>query len=181
MKNQTLSKLLDGDLSPDELERTLDRVLADPELQQSWHAQYTLRSVVQDDGIHTYCNIVENVATIIAEEPTLIAPDNLSPKRTDASVPVGNVVSILSKRSKVLALTAIAASFAAIVMVSYSPKKAINSTIANTAGTMSTSLAAEQELQAMIVQHGEFSGAAALNGLVAYAKVVNGSTVSDAR
>ncbi len=181
MKNQTLSQLLDGDLSSDELERALDHILADTELQTSWHAQYTLRAVIQDDGIHASCNIVDKVATVIAKEPTVIAPDNLGSMRTAKSVPGGNVVSINSKRTKVLAYTAIAASFAAIVMVSYSPDKTPTSTIADTADTMPTSLAAEQELQSMIVQHGEFSGAAALNGLVAYAKVVNGSTVNGAR
>jgi negative regulator of sigma E activity len=181
MKNQTLEKLLDDDLSPDELERILDQVLADPELQKSWHAQYTLRAVVQDDGIHAYCHIVDKVAAVIAEEPTIIAPENLSFKRTAESVPAANVVSINSKRTKVMAFAAIAASFAAIVMVSYSPEKITTSTIADTTTTMPNSLAAEQELQSMIVQHGEFSGAVALNGLVAYAKVVNGSTVSGVR
>lgn len=181
MKNQTLSKLLDGDLSPDELERTLDHVLADSELQKSWHAQYTLRAVVQDDGIYAYCHIVDKVAAVIAMEPAIVAPDNLSREPAAVGVPAGNVVSIRSKRTKILAFAAIAASFAAIVMVSYSPEKVATPTIADTAATMPTSLAAEQELQSMIVQHGEFSGAAALNGLVAYAKVVNGSTVSGAR
>jgi hypothetical protein len=80
------------------------------------------------------------------------------------------------KRNKVLAYAAIAASFAALVMVSYSPEKNSAPTIADSTLNVPNSIAIEQELQSMIVQHGEFSGAAALNGLVAYAKVVNGST-----
>ncbi len=178
MKNQTLSQLLDGELSQEEMEYALDDLLADPEMQKSWRAQHTLRAVIKGDTIQASCDIVDKVALAIAEEPTIIAPDNLPPAHADAQQPAGNVVPIGQKRTRVLAYAAIAASFAAIVMVSYSPRQASTPKIADTSSIQTPSMAVEQELQSMIVQHGEFSGAAALNGLVAYAKVVNGSTTS---
>lgn len=181
MKNQILSQLLDGELSHEEMEDALDDLLADPEMQQSWYAQHTLRAVIKGDGIQASSNIVDKVAMALAEEPTIIARDNLPPVRTVDHQPADNVIPIGQKRTKVLAYAAIAASFAAIVMVSYSPRQASTPTIADTSSTQAPSMAVEQELQSMIVQHGEFSGAAALNGLVAYAKVVNGSTASGTR
>ncbi len=182
MKNQTLSSLLDGELTPDELEQALDRILADQDLQSSWHTQHILRAVIQDNYTQACCQIVDKVAAVVADEPAIVAPDNLKPMKSERAVPQ-NVVAIRSNRNKVLAYAAIAASFAAIVVVSYSPDKVSSPRLADATntGTALLTIAAEQELQSMIVQHGEFSGAAALNGLVAYAQVVNGTTAGRAR
>lgn len=184
MKKQTLSSLLDGELAADEVELALDRILADRELQSSWHTQHILRAVIQDDRTQTCCHIVDKVAAVVAKEPAIVAPDNLNSVNTvnssESEVPE-NVVAIRSNRKKILAFAAIAASFAAIVMVSYSPDKVSTPRMVDVTNESTPSMAAEQELQSMIVQHGEFSGAAALNGLVAYAKVVNGTTAGKAR
>jgi negative regulator of sigma E activity len=181
MNNQTLSTLLDGELAPDELEQALDRILADQDLQASWHAQYILSAVIQDDRTQNYCHIVDKVAAAVAREPVIIAPDNLTPMNPSEQKTPENVVSIWSNRKKALTYVAIAASFAAIVMVSYSPGPVSIPNMVNAGSTGVPTIAAEQELQSMIVQHGEFSGTAALNGLAAYAKVVNGTTVAKAR
>ncbi len=181
MKNQTLSSLLDGELAPDELEPALDRILADRDLQASWHAQHILRAVIQNDHTQTYCHIVDKVAAVVAKEPAIVAPDNLKSVLSSEHELPANVVAISSYRNKVLAYAAIAASFVAIVMVSYSPDRASTPHMADATNTAMPTKAAEEELQSMIVQHGEFSGAAALNGLVAYAKVVNGTTAGRAR
>lgn len=184
MKKQTLSSLLDGELAPDEVELALDRILADRELQSSWHTQHILRAVIQDDRTQTCCHIVDKVAAVVAKEPAIVAPDNLNSVNTvnssESEMPE-NVVAIRSNRKKILAFAAIAASFAVIVMVSYSPDKVSTPRMVDVTNESTPSMAAEQELQSMIVQHGEFSGAAALNGLVAYAKVVNGTTAGKAR
>jgi negative regulator of sigma E activity len=181
MKKQTLSSLLDGELAPDEVELVLDRILADRELQSSWHTQHILRAVIQDDRTQTCCHIVDKVAAVVAKEPTIMAPDNLNSVKSSESEMPENVVAIRSNRKKILAFAAIAASFAVIVMVSYSPDKVSTPRMVDVTSDSTPSMAAEQELQSMIVQHGEFSGAAALNGLVAYAKVVNGTTAGKAR
>ena len=179
MKNQTLSLLLDGELGTDEIETVLDSLLKDPGLQRSWNTLHILRAAIKDNGVHPSCNLVDKVSASLEEEPTIMAPDNLTPiltKEEGDPKTRQNVVPIFMKRNKVLAYAAIAASFAALVMVSYSPKKNPAPTIADSTLNVPNSMAIEQELQSMIVQHGEFSGAAALNGLVTYAKVVNGST-----
>jgi len=181
MKNQTLSQLLDGELNSDEMEAALDNILADPELQKSWHTLHTLRSVIRDDSTNASCNIVDRVAEALHNEPAIVAPDNIKPKNPTFHQSGENVVQIGAWRNKALSYAAIAASFAAIVMVSYSPEKTEAPAIADSAIKVAPSQALEQEFQSMVVQHGEFSGAAALNGLVAYAKVVNGSTGGETR
>ncbi len=181
MKNQTLSQLLDGELNPDEMEAALDNILLDPKLQKSWHTLHTLRSVIRDDSTNASCNIVARVADALENEPAIVAPDNLKPKNSALHPSGENVVQIGAWRHKALAYVAIAASFAAIVMVSYSPEKKEAPAIADSASKVAPSQALEQEFQSMVVQHGEFSGAAALNGLVAYAMVVNGSTSGETR
>jgi negative regulator of sigma E activity len=181
MKKQTLSSLLDGELAADEVELALDRILADRELQSSWHTQHILRAVIQDDRTQTCCHIVDKVAAVVAKEPAIVAPYNLNTANSSEIEMPENVVAIRSNRKKILAFAAIAASFAVIVMVSYSPDKVSTPRMVDVTNESTPSMAAEQELQSMIVQHGEFSGAAALNGLVAYAKVVNGTTAGKAR
>ena len=181
MKKQTLSSLLDGELAADEVELALDRILADRELQSSWHTQHILRAVIQDDRTQACCHIVDKVAAVVAKEPAIVAPYNLSSVNSSESERPENVAAIRSNRKKILGFAAIAASFAAIVMVSYSPDKVSTPHMVDVTNESTPSMAAEQELQSMIVQHGEFSGAAALNGLVAYAKVVNGTTAGKAR
>jgi negative regulator of sigma E activity len=181
MNNQSLSSLLDGELAPDELEQALDRILADQDLQAYWHAQYILSAVIRDDRTQDCCHIVDKVAAAVAKEPVIIAPYNLTPMNLSDRKTPGNVVSIWSNRKKALSYVAIAASFVAIVMVSYSPDPVSTPQMVDTGSTGVPTMAAKQELQSMIVQHGEFSGTAALNGLVAYAKVVNGTTIAKAR
>ena len=177
MNNQTLSELIDGELSSIEMEAALDRILSDAELQKSWRNLYTLRYVISDNGIQAASSFAVGVGKALEDEPIVLAPDNLKLEtRADDAVDK-KVVHIDAWRSKALAYTAIAASFAAVVVFSYSPQKEGPGTpIASK--TAVTSVALEQEFQSMVVQHGEFSGAAALNGLMAYAKVVNGTTSS---
>lgn len=182
MMNQTLSLLLDGELDAEEQDAALDEILANPEMQRSWHRLYTLRAAIRDSGVHTSVNLVDKVALALETEPTIIAPDNLAAAdKRDANIHAGGhkIIPLNIERKKVVAYAAIAASFAALLMVSYSPDKTATPGIADSTTAIAPgSLAVAQELQSMVVQHGEFSGAAALNGLVAYAKVVNGSTVS---
>lgn len=184
MNKQILSQLLDGELETDEMEEALDDLLADPELQQAWMAQYTVRAAIRDSGVHTPLNMVDRVSAALENEPTIMAPDNLVAKKikgSDEDTSESNVVPFAARRNKTLAYVAIAASFAALVTVIYLPKESSSPNIAESDRTTPTSIAVEQELQSMIVQHGEFSGAAALNGLVAYAKVVDGSIGSESR
>jgi negative regulator of sigma E activity len=181
MINQKLSALLDGELNSDEMRNMFDAVLNDSELRHSWRCQHLLRNALRDKEVASSSNIAEKVSAALENEPTIFVPGNLPYEEKQPEIVshgTNNVVQMPSKRMNMLAYVAIAASVAAIVMVSFSPDRPSVPTIADsTQSSTPDSMAVEQELQSMIVQHGEFSGTAALNGLTAYAKVVNGSRI----
>ena len=176
MNKEKLSQLLDDELDANESEAIIDSLLDNPELQRAWLAHYTARAALRDKAVHASLDMADRVAEALENEAPIIAPQNLPDTRM-AQAPVGEkVVPLQARRKRVLAFAAMAASVAALVFISYTPERASTPPIAETAPQPPQNQALENEMQSMIVQHGEFSGATALNGLVAYAKVVNGST-----
>ena len=181
MKKELFSQLLDAELSSQEVERALDELLAKPDLQKSWQSVHAMRSALDENSAISSNDFLSKVSASIELEPQIMAPNNipLSPEPDHSSVVPDNVVSIGRKRPHFMTYIAVAASVAALTMMAYQPLENSTPTIASTQSTQApiSQVNVEQELQSMLVQHGEFTGAAALNGLVAYAKVVNGSTV----
>ena len=174
MNKEKLSQLLEDELDANEAEAVIDSLLDDPELQRAWLAQCTARAALRDNAVHASLDMVDRVAEALEDETAIIAPHNLPDPRT-AQGPIGeNVIPLRARRKRVLAFAAMAASVAALVFISYTPDRSSSPQIADTETRAPQAL--EDEMQSMIVQHGEVSGATALNGLVAYAKVVNGST-----
>lgn len=192
MNKEQLSQLLDAELNESEMNAALDALLADPQAQKTWHAMHMVRSVVTDDTVHASFSLSERISASIEAEPVIMAPTNLPASKSLEKIPP-------EEREKTQASTltrlripfglAIAASLVALLVINLSPSgvqdgsRLATEQASEPGGPLltqasSTQLAMNQELQSMVVQHGEFSGAAALNGLVAYAKVVNGSTSS---
>lgn len=175
MNKERLSQLIDGELDALDIEPALDELLASPELQRSWQTMHLMRAGMDAEASDVSLSIADKVSAMLEDEPVIMAPNNIalqqaSPGKAD------NVIPMSKNRPKAWALLAVAASVAALVMLSYSPQnRQTTPAIADSNESAAQPLAA-MELQSMIVQHGEFSGAAALNGLAAYAKVVNGST-----
>ncbi len=181
MNRETLFELLDGELDAQQMEQAIGQLLDDPELQKSWHRQHLARAAISEQHLLGQGDMVNRVAAALATEPTVMAPDNLAavvgtgPERKhghDKVIPVPN------RGKRYLAYAAVAASLMAAVLFSLPQPAPEAPGIADQSTSLPATVAAGQELQAMIVQHGEFSGAAALNGLVAYTKVVTGSTAS---
>lgn len=185
MKKELFSQLLDAELSSQEVERALDELLVNSDLQKQWQSVHTMRSALDERSALPSNDFLSKVSSSIELEPQIMAPNNiqltpeLESEPEHASEVADNVVSIERKRPHFMTYIAVAASVAALTMMAYKPLENTTSTIASTQSTQApiSQLNVEQELQSMLVQHGEFTGAAALNGLVAYAKVVNGSTV----
>lgn len=176
MNKELLSRLLDDDLNEQETDQVLDALLDDPAAQRSWHAMHMARSVISGDSEeegHATFSLLDRITASIDDEPVILAPDNLAP-------PVLADKSTKQKKtSRMPAYIALAASVVALItLINYSPIQNIDQT--EIAMTPQSQMQVERELQSMVVQHGEFSGAAALNGLVAYVKVVNGSTAAGA-
>ena len=184
MNSEKLSQLLDGELDGQEMEDALDALLADSALQQSWHSIHCMRAAVHETDVPVINNIQHKVSAALALEPDIVAPNNIDLERLTDQNPgdqtpaqSDRVVPIEPKRSNVIKYIALAASVAALTMVFYAPNETSGPTIAQSGSSPVMQSGIEQEMQSMIVQHGEFSGVAALNGLVAYAKVVNDSAV----
>lgn len=176
MNKETLSALLDDQLEPDRLEAAIEQLLNDPELQLSWRRQHLLRAAIADQQLVGPVDMADRISAAVAREPTIIAPDNLAaadPAR-GASI-VAHEPSHRGSRKRYVAYAAVAASLLVVVLTRLPQPTPDAVPIADRQETSPATQAAEQELQAMIVQHGEFSGAAALNGLVAYTKVVTGA------
>lgn len=182
MNKEKLTQLLDGELSAAELEGAIDSLLADPELQKSWHIQHAVRAAIREDRAPVSSGVTNKVFAALAHEPAIMAPDNIRPHEMPqpATQSDGNILPFAAKPpGRILAYTAIAASLAALVFVAYHPERNTQPSVADNRTEQAERI--QPEMQAMIVQHGEFSGAAALNGLVAYAKVVNGISPDSAR
>lgn len=174
MNKELLSRLLDDDLNEHEMNEALDALLEDPVAQQSWHSMHMIRSVISEDNLkegHASLSLLDKISASIEDEPVILAPKNLT---QPAAMPE---MSKQKKTARMPAYIALAASVVALLtFINYSPIQ--NKGQTEIAMTPQSQMQAEQELQSMVVQHGEFSGAAALNGLVTYAKVVNGSTAA---
>jgi len=189
MNKEQLSQLLDNELNEQEMNAALDALLADPQAQETWHAMHMVRGAVTDDTVHASFSLSERIAASIESEPVIMAPANLpAPKQKRAEGRHATNVTRLARLRAPLGL-AVAASLVAVLVINLSPslqddESQLAAEQAPEQGGLilpqasDAQLAMNQELQSMVVQHGEFSGAAALNGLVAYAKVVNGSTSS---
>lgn len=181
MNKEILSQLADGELDALEIESALDQLLGNAELIRSWQSMHTLRAGIRAEGSNLSMNIIDKVGATLEQEPKIMAPNNLIAKH---ATPItsggadGNVVLLSEKRSKGWVFLAVAASVAALVMLGYAPQNRQALPVIAQVGIDASQTGMDTELQSMIVQHGEFSGAAALNGLAAYAKVVNGSTAN---
>ena len=172
MNKELLSRLLDDDLNEHQMNKALDALLEDPAAQQSWHTMHMARGVLSEDseeGGHASLSLLDKITASIDDEPVVLAPENLAPSASEIKDTKQKEV------TRMPAYIALAASVVALItFIGYSPiqDKARTEIVM----TPQSQIQAKRELQSMVVQHGEFSGAAALNGLVAYVKVVNGST-----
>ena len=176
MNKEILSRLLDDDLDDHAMNEALDALLLDSDAQKSWHAMQLLRGAISDEGEkggHASLTLLDKISASIDNEPVILAPDNLP------RPPLGSSEDdTRRKTTRVPAYIALAASVVALLtFINYSPIQ--DQTQSEIVMSQQSQMQLERELQSMVVQHGEFSGAAALNGLVAYVKVVNGSTAVD--
>jgi len=191
MNKEQLSQLLDDELNEQEMNAALDALLADPQAQKTWQAMHMVRGAVTDDAIHASFSLSQRISASIEAEPTIMAPTNLPARRTARSIPSEGRNTASTNRIARLRVPlglAVAASLVAVLVINLSPSVQDESRLVaeqspEQSGLLlpqasDAQLAMNRELQSMVVQHGEFSGAVALNGLVAYAKVVNGSTSS---
>ena len=191
-KRSLLSALIDGELAPEEREHAIDALLTDAELQQDWADHHATAALLHGEYVEpadasANDSFAQRIASALDDEPAIMAPSAIG----EDKLPMASELDMAAQPRRANgALYAIAASVMALAVVTAVPKfgplfdngqatapiaaaSAPQSQVAEVAG-----MTLEQELQALMVSHGEFGGMGALNGLVAYAKFVNGDQLS---
>lgn len=176
---EKISAMIDGELDAAELAQVLDAIRGDSRLRELY-GRYCLAQA----GLHNELgpDIAERVRIRLEAEPTVIAPGVI---RTPAG----------DRARKFAAGIAIAASVAAVSvfgvrwfgqesaapqLVAVAPEQADYIRVSGTKWTTADP-GLENDLNAYLVEHGGFSGASGMNGLMSYVKVAGYDGGNDQR
>lgn len=163
---ENISVLLDGEGDDLERERTLRALSSNPELRTTWE-RYHLASAAIRRELDVV--IAPGLADRIHECLQLETQNDLTPR------------SIKPRLLKFSAGLAIAASVAAVALLNLPPLVSPSSTIiarqpagkSTVADTRQTPPDQRRALNPYLVQHGEFTSAAGMNGMLSYVRVVS--------
>ena len=174
-----MKKILDllvsevGDKTQD---RLLDDIAKDATLADVWERYHLLGAVMRKEHHHYDQGFSERVRAQIGAEPNLLAPNNLADGHESNRFGGG-----LGTRpgNRLIPALAMAASIAAIAVIGLPFQTFFGGSAPSTIGTATSSgWQTEQpefasRLNEFLVEHGEFSTASNMNGLIAYAKFVS--------
>ncbi len=175
MKNddkEWLSALADGELQGDALQRGLDALRKDPELQASWYSYHLIRDSVSSNLNDEVAPLLhQRISAALEDEPTILAPQTR--RRTWVKQAAG---------------LAIAASVAGIAVIGVQQMNTVD------AGPAVQSLAQQQEyirmeptqvaaakeketsnneaLDRYLVNHNEYSANSGIQGVLPYVRIV---------
>ncbi len=178
---ETLSRLIDEELSSDELEIALNDILLATALHNnghSWQNFHLIGDIMRGDVLTVGRDLSLSVSAKLELEPTIIAPNVLIDTLTDThSQPK-------SDRWKPISMLAIAASLAFVAVIILSPIQQEKSASGDSVVKITPPILAPseeekfaREFDEMLAGHGEFAALPGLNGLVAYAKLVSSQSL----
>jgi hypothetical protein len=174
--NENFSRLLDGDLAGSELDRTIGSL--DAEGLRSVERYQMIGALMRRDCSDAAVSLCRNsvsarISGKIGEEPAWLLP---SSRRTSGAADSGGV----RRLGAFVGGFAAAAAIAVVAVMAVGPDPfhaevpAVGPVAALDAPAKSGDSAMDRDaLDALLVEHGEFTGSAGLNGLVAYAKFVS--------
>ena len=169
--NEKMSALLDDELSAHERDRLLQELGQDPMLRAAWGRYHLIRAALRKDiEVVVNSDLAARVVRRIENDPAPLA-------RPLIRLPMRHF-------TKLAAGLAIAASVAAVAVVSFKSTLLPDTThvpVVATAAVDSTSksqtqiakAAQDSSLNALLVKHNEFSPAANMNGMMPYVRVVS--------
>ncbi|MCG6976382.1 MAG: sigma-E factor negative regulatory protein [Acidiferrobacterales bacterium] len=170
MMNEKLSALMDGELEPDQLQKVLKDAGSQDQLKKTWSRFYLAREVMRQELDHlAAADLADNVAAQLLQEPTILAP-----RRVLAA----------SRIKRVATGMALAASVAAVALVGVrwmapddvaAPQyiaSVENADYLHTGATRWQSVPndVEENLNAYLVEHSEFSSTTSMNGVMSYVR-----------
>ncbi|MDH3469201.1 MAG: sigma-E factor negative regulatory protein [Gammaproteobacteria bacterium] len=174
---EILSAAIDSEASERDFGALLQECHANDEMRRAWGRYHLIGSVMRNDHVvfprNAAADLVDRVSNAIADEPTCLAPQNRWASRHDSSAM--NVV-------RLVAGLAVAASIGGIAVFTLQPNVAVGPAIVefDTPQRMTRwqtqQPEMETDLNTLLVEHGEFTPASGLNGLMAYAKFVSYDT-----
>ena len=202
---ETVSDIIDQRLESDQVGDRIETIAADVEGLRAWRNYHLIGDVIRGEVDSAGSCLIGRVSLALTDEPTVLAPSsaNRAPDAggvvTGSASPVATAEGSRGDTLKAAGLFAVAASLALVAVITQLPTTdgpggdqslARNAASPTTAVTAGEGLAAgnpgaadEQafasEFGQMLVEHGEFSAATGLNGLLAYAKIVSNEPLGD--
>ncbi len=192
---QTISDIIDQQLDAADSAGQIDRIAVDPENCRAWRDYHLIGDVIRGDVQSTGTCLIDRVQAALSDEPTVLAPvgggDGESfPGRADKS---GGSRGETLKAAGLFSLAASIALVAVLTQVPATDDSQRTQTVASTtvpatgepaSGDAVADAASDREAIAaefgqMLVEHGEFTTTAGLNGLLAYAKLVSNQPVGE--
>ena len=168
--------LLESEVDNDAQDHLIDDIVKDTGHAEAWERYHLLGAVMRKEHGHYDQGFSERVRAQIDVEPNLLAPSNLA-NIDESSRRAGGPRAQLA--SRLIPSLAMAASIAAIVVIglpfqSFFDEPAPRSvTAAASSGWHTEQPEFESRLNEFLVEHGEFTTAPNMNGLIAYAKFVS--------
>jgi negative regulator of sigma E activity len=183
MKN-TVSELIDQRVAPHDLADFIDQVAKDHGALGKWRNYHLIGDVIRGEVTSTGNCMMDRVQQALEAEPTVLAP---------VAEPVTNNIEVVRPSNiealKSAGMFAVAASIVLMAVLTLSPgapmaerdgSEIARNTVNGAPEVATTNLtepgqqqAFETEFGQMLVEHGEFTAASGLNGLIAYAKLVS--------
>lgn len=176
MNREHISALLDGELEDDEMHRTIGQLSADPQLAGAWRRYHLIRAAIRREDAEPDEALCRRIVDRLEQEPVVLAPGAASGK--GAGSPARGAPRWL----------AMAAAFAMVSLASWwLLDQQGDSTIPGRPAAIEVAARApsgdsEQwrerpeladQMNALLVRHGEFTPALGMNGLTAYVRFVS--------
>lgn len=164
--NEQISAFLDGEADRDEAVEATQRLGRDANRRQAWARYHLIGAAIRNEPAFPCSDLHERISQEIANEPTQLAPRS------------ANTGAMKRLSSKFLPL-AVAASIGALAVVGFQARDVVDPAnrpqLAKQGLTRWQTPQPEMEttLNAFLVEHGEFTSASGMNGLISYAKFVS--------
>lgn len=167
-----LSALADGELHGQELERGLDALRKDPELQQSWRAYHLIRDTVSSNLDHAVdAQLHLRISAALESEPTILAPQRRSRPWFKQAAGIAIAASVTGVAViGVQQMNSVDAGPATVAVAQ--PQEYLRmapTLVANSGGTEAPQ---GDALNPYLVNHNEFSANSGIQGVLPYVRIV---------
>ncbi|MBX2869258.1 MAG: sigma-E factor negative regulatory protein [Acidiferrobacterales bacterium] len=189
-KEATLNKvndLIDQRLNASGSKSALDDCVNDHSAVQSWRNYHLIGDVIRGEVNQTGNCLISKIGDALEQEPTILAPvrpaSSSDGQSSGTVTPLTNADSVPQNDTlKSAGMFAIAASVALFAVLAFTPAPVTNNESVNVAAVTVpedpvSAQTFEAEFGQMLVEHGEFTSTAGMNGLVAYAKLVSNQSL----